>query len=157
MTPENSSPTSGDALEHALSALRALSIQRKAPTRHHARDLLLALGEAIRSGDEPRVERTLDDLRSIAPALGARWPAAVADELALACTEHVRSVDPRYLDHPQYDFEYTRSARDKLDLRLRAAERIRLPATAEWMSQVERADALLAEALQRRAARGGRR
>ena len=31
----------------------------------------------------------------------------------MACTEHVQSVDPRYLDLPNYDFEYTRAARER--------------------------------------------
>src|SRR5207249_4090087 len=52
------------------------------------------------------------------------WEAAVRDELVMACTEHVRSVDPRYLDHPEYDLEYTLTARRLLEARLLAAAKL---------------------------------
>jgi hypothetical protein len=150
MTPDENRPAGGAALEDAVAAVRALAEKRKAPTRHHVRDLLLALGAAIRAGEESEVTRAHAALSVIVPAFGPRWPAVVADELALACTEHVRSVDPRYLDHPRYDFEYTVAARERLELRLRAAQRLGLPATSEWLARVARADAQLAASMKRR-------
>jgi hypothetical protein len=153
MTDENSPSSDRDTLEQAVSALRVLAEKRKAPSRHHVRDLLIALGEALLGGAETEAVQAIHALQSITPAFGERWNSVLADELALACTEHVRSVDPRYIHNAQYDFEYTIEARERLELRLRAAERLGSPATPHWSAEVRRADALLAEALKRRAQR----
>lgn len=147
-------PSGGpEAVEKAVAALRSLAQKGKPPTRHHARDLLLALGQAIQSGEEREVSRSIESLQEFLPALGEIWRTVVADELTLACTEHVRSVEPRYLDHPSYDFEYTIAARERLELRLCAAAKLGLPATPEGLKQVARADALLASSLERRSKR----
>jgi hypothetical protein len=134
----------------AIAGLRDLARKSKSPTRHQARDLLLVLGAEIRTGDPREVEESIAALGRITPTFGDRWPMVVAEELALACTEHVRSVEPRFLDHPQYDFEYTLAARERLELRLCAAEKLGSPATPGWLAQVARADALLAASLERR-------
>jgi hypothetical protein len=145
-----------ESLEEMLLELRAAAKERKSPTRHEARDLLLALGAAMRAEDTRAIEaaaEALKELEASSSTFRDRWRAAVAEELSLACTEHVRSVEPRYIDHPRYDFEYTISARDRLELRLRAAEKLGHAVAEGWMSQVTRADALLATALARRSKR----
>ena len=156
MSAENREPERGELLQNALDALRRLAQKGESPTRHQVRDLLLALGAEIRSGDTRAVEGAIESLHPILPAFGESWRTAVADEISLACTEHVRSVEPRYLDHPRYDFEYTIAARDRLELRLCAAEKLGLAATREWLVQVARADALLTSSLERRSKREGR-
>jgi hypothetical protein len=142
-----------EALTEALAELEELAQQGKIPTRHHARDLLLALGAEMRTGNSREIERAVEAVQRLAPAsspFGDRWRAAVAEEMALSCTEHVRSVDPKYIDHPRYDFEYTIEARERLELRLRAAEKLGVPTSEPWLAQVARADALLATRLERR-------
>jgi hypothetical protein len=142
-----------ETLRKALLELLEAARRGQAPTRHQARDLLLALGVAIRAEDGVEVGGAVESLRECAssnPRFRERWRAAVTDEMTLACTEHVRSADPRYLDPPRYDFEYTISARDRLELRLRAAEKLGLSPDARWMEQVARADELLARSLARR-------
>ena len=156
MKPENCEPESRELLKMALIELRTSAQQGKAPTRHQARDLLLALGAEIRADESPAVEQAVQSLHllvSSSSTFGEGWRAAVADEISLACTEHVRSVEPRYLDHPHYDFEYTVAARERLELRLRAAEKLGLAAAPQLLAQVVRADALLAASLERRSKR----
>lgn len=134
------------ALEAALTELDAAAKRKHRPTRQHARALLIALGERL--PDEPellpvvsqRLERTLGPLREA-------WEAALLDELLLACTEHVRSCDPRYFGHPRYDWEYTLVARAQLEARLRAAHALGVPLDAALLRKVERADALLQQRL----------
>jgi hypothetical protein len=131
-------------------ALRDLErLPRKArPSRLHARAVLLALGsriEADRSGAAGDLERVLASTARFAGA----WSAAIQDELALACTEHVRSVDPRYLSLPNYDLGYTLEARERLGLRLTAARALGAPLPARTLREIDRADRLLAEHLAR--------
>ena len=42
--------------------------------------------------------------------------------MQLACGEHIQGIDPRYLSHPRYDFDYAIGARQRLELRFRALE-----------------------------------
>jgi hypothetical protein len=149
-----------DALRAALESLRTSAQKSRAPTRHQARDLLLALGAALRADDEVEIDAASTALRSLEASSSSfrdRWRAAIADEITLACTEHVRSVDPRYLEHPQYDWEYTIAARERLELRLRAAAKLGFPAAAAQLAQVARADALLAGRQERHAGRSSKR
>jgi len=149
-----------DALRAALESLRTSAQKSRAPTRHQARDLLLALGAALRAEDEAEIaaaSAAMQSLEASSSSFRDRWRAAIADELTLACTEHVRSVDPRYLEHPHYDWEYTIAARERLELRLRAAAKLGLPATAAQLAQVARADALLAGRQGRHAGRSSER
>ena len=148
---------SDDPLSRALDALREAAARGRDPTRHQARELLLALGAALTSGATGEAESAavaLENLVASKAAFRDRWRAAVADELALACAEHVHSVDARFLDHPHYDWEYTTKARERLELRLRAAERLGVPADPSHRARVERADRELAAAAERRAKRG---
>lgn len=131
-------------LDGALAELAELGRRERNPTRHHARALLIALGERLPA--EPQLAaRTVAALES---ALGPRlraWEVAVADELQLACNEHVRSVDPRYLGHPRYDWEYTLLARQRLAARLRAADALGARVDPELLRKVQRADRWLTE------------
>jgi hypothetical protein len=164
MSVENQ-PLEGESpLAAALTAVRKSAQRRQPPTRHDARAVLLALGAELAAGRAAEAEAAIVSLHEIlrsaaAPERGdwgERWRAAVADELSMACTEFVRAVDPQYLRHPRYDFEYTIQARERLELRLRAAERMGLPVGEAWRAQVARADEELDAAL-RRARPGGAR
>jgi hypothetical protein len=151
-------------LADALIAVRKSTQRRQPLTRHDARTVLLALGAELAAGRAAEVDAAIATLHEILPTAaapdsgdwGERWRAAVADELSMACTEFVRAVDPRYLRHARYDFEYTIQARERLELRLRAAQRMGLPVGEAWRAQVARADEELAAAL-RRARPGGAR
>jgi hypothetical protein len=82
--------------------------------------------------------------RFLALAEGFRqaWDLAVRDELAMACTEHIRSVDPRYLDHPAYDLAYTLEARRLLEARLKGAEGTGIVLDEALSAGIRRADSL---------------
>jgi hypothetical protein len=146
---------SGDDLELALSELEATLRRRKAPTRHHARAMLLAIGNRLLAGESEKLVSALQRLRDLAPEEAERWQKAVADELLLACTEFIQSVDPRWLDHPRYDFHYTIAARADLEARLRAAEELDLQPAEDLLDRVAKADALLEPHLRRRAGKEG--
>jgi hypothetical protein len=136
-------------LEAAMVELETLT-RRKGPlTRHDVRPILLALGgslpSAVAADDDACRERFL----ALPLPFRTAWEAAVRDELAMACTEHIRSVDPRYLDHPAYDLEYTLEARRALEARLRAAGATGVILESALSAAVARADALLADRLAR--------
>ena len=138
-------------LDQALAELGRTLAKRGKPTRYDARAILIALGELVLAGDTETVDRAVGRLEPlVAPEVEA-WRRAVADELALAGTEHVQSVDPRWLDHPRYDFAYTVAARVDLEARLRAAERLDLAPNEDLLNRIARADALLAPYLRGRA------
>jgi hypothetical protein len=140
-----------DALDASLADLERTVRKHKAPTRHQARAVLLALGERLLAGPAEDVEPALRRLAGAVAPDEERWKRAVADELLLACTEFIQSVDPRWLDHPRYDFHYTVAARANLEARLRAAERLELSPEEDLLDRVARADALLEPHLRRRA------
>jgi hypothetical protein len=136
----------GEDLERALEGLAAMVRAKRKPTRQEARALLIALGRVL--ADEPEaIEALAPRIREAVGPLLESWEAAVQDELALACAEHVQGVDPRYLGHPRYDFEYTLEARRRLAARLRAAAALGHALPEAWARDVERADALLTRAL----------
>ena len=81
----------------------------------------------------------------IGEATGDGWSEAVRAEVSLACAEHVHSVDPRYLDLPNYDLSYTRAARERLQARLAAAGALGIDVPETLLEGVRRADELLAE------------
>jgi len=132
-------------LETSLTELGAWIRSKKKPTRHHARAVLVSLGRWMEDESPPEDATAAigDRLVQLVRPLGEAWEAAVHDELILACTEHVQSVDPRYLDHPRYDFAYTVAAREALEARLRAASALGMSPTEELLDKVTRADALL--------------
>lgn len=132
--------TARDA-EEALEDLADWVRQKKKPMRQHARSVLIALG---RLPDLPANGRTWRErIAAAVHPLSEAWEAAIQDELLLACTEHVTSADPRYLDHPRYDFEYAIRARERLEARLLAAEVLGHAVDASLLAKVERADAKL--------------
>lgn len=147
--------SSPDDLELPLSELESWMRRRKAPTRHHARALLLAIGGHLLAGREEELVPALQRLSAIVAPDPGSWQKAVADELLLACTEFIQSVDPRWLDHPRYDFGYTVAARADLEARLRAAEELELSPGEDLLDRVARADALLEPHLRRRSGREG--
>lgn len=131
------------ALESAVQRIEQLAKRKRRPTRFEARELLLALGALLLEdrGSEttaPR-ERLARALRKEAEA----WEAAVNEELQLAGMEHIQGVDPRHLDHPRYDFEYTIEARRRLEMRLVALDALGLEAPEDLLARVARADAML--------------
>ena len=131
MTPE---------LEDALAGIEALEKERRPPSRHHARPLLVGLGQLLLSGTPNEAESVKRKLQRLPPAVAEAWPAAVADEMAMAATEYVRSVDPRYLDHEKYDWDYTLEARERLADRLRAVRFLGIELEPSILAGIERAD-----------------
>ncbi|HEV8112502.1 MAG TPA: hypothetical protein VGR31_06975 [Planctomycetota bacterium] len=132
-------------LDRSLAQLEALAARGGRPSRYDARELLLALGESPAAGGGARAR-----IEALPPTFREAWEAAVRDELSMAGTEHVRSVDPRYLDRPGYDFEYTIEARERLETRLRGAEQLGLRTDEALAAAIRRADELLRTQLERR-------
>lgn len=139
----------GDALDRALADLEACLAAKKAPTRHHARAVLVPLGERLRTGGSGGAGPWLERLKEIANRAPDAWSRAVEDELLMACTEHVRSVDPRWIRHPSYDFEYTKRAREQLGARLDALRELGFEVDRALLDRVDQADALMASRLSR--------
>lgn len=129
-------------LAKALDELEQTISNRRKPTRFHARAVLVPLGELLLAGD-PAAGPAAERCARVTAADTAGWRRAVHDEMVLACTEHLQSVDPRWLDHPKYDFAYTVAARADLEARLRACERLDLDPAEELLDRVAKADALL--------------
>jgi hypothetical protein len=127
----------------------ALELLRKAVDkpgnldRHLVRAVLLPLGALlIHPGDEDQ-DAILTEIRELVEPAEKAWREALEFELKLAASEHIQSVDLRYLSRPDYDFEYTMRARERLEARLAAAEALGWPADAELLQRVQRADATL--------------
>jgi hypothetical protein len=131
-------------LESALAGIEALAKQNGRPTRHHARPLLVGLGEVLLSGTPEEAEAVKRRLDGLPPSSAENWPTAVADEMAMAATEYVRSADPRYLDHPKYDWAYTLEARERLADRLRAVRFLGIPVDESLLRGIDRADRSIA-------------
>jgi len=130
-------------LDAAIRDIETLAGRRGRPTRHDARALLLALGGALEANLRADAEKAKGRIKALPADFLERWEQALRDELSMASTEYTRSVDPRYLDDPSYDFEYTIQARRRLGMRLSAAEFLGLPADETLVSGMRRADALL--------------
>jgi len=137
------------ALAAALSRSRDARARGATPTRHEVRDLLLRLGETILEGRADEVQAGLEEVRGWLRAAPAAWRGAIDGELSMAVTEHVRSVDPRWLDHPRYDLAYTVEARHLLEARVRAAEALGVEVPDALLAAMARADAVLAPRLAR--------
>ncbi len=136
------------ALEDAVIELEAFvgDPKKRRPDRYDARALLVPLGLLLLdAGDaDAGLSEVVERARDAGGRLGERWAEAVAGELSLACAEHVHAVDPRYLDLPNYDFEYTRRARRRLEARLRAATHLGLELPTALLGGVRAADERLA-------------
>jgi hypothetical protein len=140
-------------LTEALDALRERLGKKKPRVGHHdARLLLVALGRRILRDGPAASEAVVDDARALLEPVREAWTAAVERELEMATLEHVQGVDPRYLEHPRYDFEYTLDARERLEARLRAAEALDHEVPDETLARIARADETLEPYLERRRA-----
>ena len=150
------------ALEQALVELEAMPERPRPrrPDRYDARALLVPLGTLLGGSGAPptlpdphgkagtassvvlndELESAVTRAIAVGERLGNRWHEAVGAELSLACAEHVHAVDPRYLDLPNYDFEYTMRARERLEARLIAAERLDLTLPTGLLGGVRAAD-----------------
>ncbi len=115
--------------------------------RLHARAVLLAIGERALGEDAAGAAELAARVLQITAPRAEDWQAAVRDEILMASTEHVRSVDPRFLSRPDYDLHYTVEARAELEARLRAAELLGIEVSAAVLDRVAAADRLLAPLL----------
>ncbi len=128
----------------------------KAPTRHHARGILVGLGLELLERPTGAEAAALERVSGWIARAPDAWREAIASEISMAATEHVRSVDPRWLRHPQYDLAYAVEARHRLEARLVCAERLGVGVPDELLEAVGRADALLAPLLREDAGPGRR-
>ncbi len=141
--------TTESDLDTALAELAAVLRKKRDPTRFHARAILLAVGELSLSGDAAAAAAAAERVAAIVGDRHDPWARAVHEEIEMAAVEFVRSVDPKYLDHPKYDFAYTVVARERLEARLAATEVFGILPTDEILEQVSAADARLAPHLER--------
>jgi hypothetical protein len=138
-------------LFRALELLEKLGKEGAAPSHYVARHLLLSLGAALREGGADRAPE-VDRARRAGAAAGKGWWQAVEAELALALAEFTQSVDLRYLGLPNYDLEYTLSARARLEDRLRAARALGWEPTPRELEMLALADQVLEAHRARRSA-----
>jgi hypothetical protein len=136
-------------LAEALKEIEAWVSRGKPPSRHHARAILVGLG--LEMLDEPELtaagSAALERVAGWIARSPEAWREAIASEISMAATEHVRSADPRWLRHPQYDLAYAVEARHRLEARLVCAERLGVGVPDEILEAIGRADALLAPLL----------
>jgi hypothetical protein len=120
-----------------LADLKQRAAKRGQPNRFHARELLTALGELVLAENE-----TIPEVEQVRAAVAPfdNWEKAVAEEMSLACTEHVQGVDPRFLDHPRFDFDYLVAARERLEARFAALEVLGLQTSEDLLNRVAEAD-----------------
>jgi len=141
------------SVEAALADLADAARRGRTPDAYLARQVLLALGQALRAdaaGAAPLIERIRSSVAPLEPA----WTRAVQDELMLAIGEFAQCLDPRFLDHPDYDMEYTAAARERLDDRLAGARALHLDPRPRDSEVLVLADRVHAAALDKRDARG---
>jgi len=132
-------------LEEAVRQLERVARTGRRPDRFLARAVLLALGRQVGKQGEGSLDPWRERIRKACDQIGDAWEEAAVAELALACEEHIRSVDPRYLDLPDYDYEYTIHARERLEDRLAAARELGLEVPGDLLQGVFRADRTLAD------------
>lgn len=141
--------------EAALVELAAAIKKKRSPTRYHARALLVTLGRMTLDAEdqegEPPTAALIRRLQETVEPQQEGWEAAVRDELKLACSEHILGVDPRFLEHPRFDFEYVVAARERLEARLAAAEALDLMPGEDDLDRLAAADRQLAPYLERAA------
>ena len=130
-----------------LKELARACAPRQRIDRFHARAVLLAIGERVLAEDAAGAEELAGRVQQITGPRGDDWQSAVRDEILMAATEHVRSVDPRYLSRPEYDLHYTVEARAALEARLRGAEVLGLEVASSVLERIAAADRLLAPLL----------
>jgi hypothetical protein len=126
-----------------LKELARACAPRQRIDRVHARAILLAIGERVLGEDAAGAQELAARVRTLTSAREADWQGAVRDEILMASTEHVRSVDPRFLSRPDYDLHYAVEARAALEARLRAAELLGIEVPPAVLERVAAADRLL--------------
>jgi hypothetical protein len=136
-------------VREVITELASRAKKEQSPDRFLARAALVGLGRMELANDGSASELA-GELRKAAAPLQEAWEQAVEAELTMACTEHVRSVDPRFLDQPIYDFEYTVAARERLEARFLATALLELEVPEKLLEQVAEADQLLAPYLEQR-------
>ena len=134
----------------ALSENQELVTGKRPPSRYDVRAFFIPLGALILEGDMAGLAPTLEHLSSFIQPESEAWSAAVAEELNLAGEEFCQSVDPRFLDLANYDFDYTEHSRETLECRLRAAEHMGFTAPMGLRERIEAADEVLEPYLDRR-------
>ncbi len=143
-------------LERAVRSLEELARKKTAPSHYVARHVLLTIGQALREEPPGSCAALLERVRAAGRTAGPAWSEAIQTELTLACGEFAQSLDPRYLSLPDYDLDYTRSARIRLGDRLRAANELGFELTPREAEVLELADQVLASHTARRGTdRGG--
>lgn len=130
-------------VESAVATLSRLATAGHAPSHYVARHVLLALGALLEEGPSAEASGWLERVRAMGAALGPPWEEAVRTELSLACGEFAQCLDPRYLALPNYDLEYTRSARRRLEDRLRAARELGFALQPREVDVLDLADRVL--------------
>jgi hypothetical protein len=154
MNPERESPQ--PQIDPWQELARACA-PRQRIDRLHARAVLLAIGNRALEEDDVQAAKMVERTRELTAAREADWQAAVRDEILMASTEHVRSVDPRFLSRPDYDLHYAVEARADLEARLRAAEWLGIEVAPNLLERVAAADKLLEPLLRARPPQGGPR
>jgi len=139
----NSRSPTGNPRRDPLHELALACRPKQRIDRLHAREVLLAIGERALGEDFPGAEELARRVAEITSPRAEDWQAAVRDEILMASTEHVRSVDPRFLSRPDYDLAYTVEARATLEARLRAAEILGIELAPGLLDRVAAADRLL--------------
>lgn len=136
-------------VEAAVAQLEEHVRRGKSPDLHLARLVLLTLGRSLGAPPVEACSSWLERTRAAGRAAGGAWDEAVRDELTLAVGEFAQCVDPRYLDLPRYDMEYTRAARARLEDRLRAARELGFAPSSREAEVLALADRVLASAEER--------
>jgi hypothetical protein len=138
-------------LDRALEELEATcAAKRPHPTRHDARAVLVPFGLLLMEGASLGLEDSAERVERATRTCSDRWRHAVTEEIQLACAEYVTSVDERYLPLPNYDFDYTSRARERLEARLLACDALGYPLPANTRSRIAEADRIYEPYLARR-------
>jgi len=140
--------------EKALASLEELVRRGARPSHHLARAVLLTLGQILREEGPGSCAALIERARAVGQRAGPAWSEEVQTELTLACGEFAQGVDPRYLGLPNYDLDYTRSARLRLADRLEAARELGFALAPREAQMLELADRVLEQHLARRRAGG---
>lgn len=140
-------------VEDALANLERLVQNGQRPSHYVARHVLLTLGKALRQESSETCAAWVARAGAAGSKAGEAWGTAVRDELTLACGEFAQCMDPRYLGLPNYDIEYTRAARGRLEDRLTAARALGFRPSDKETELLELADRVLEASLGRRGSR----
>lgn len=139
-------------IAYACTELQRRLKSKEIPDRQIVRFAFLALGQVALQEGSGEAKPLAAELKAAGEAHEDRWAEAVDSEMTLAVAEHVGGVDPRFLDMPTYDFNYTVTARERLEARLQAMEVLGYEVSEELLDQVSEADERLAPYLAKRAA-----